>query len=87
MCTVEDERSAVVCDMAIGRVRQELHAVFDQGITYAVVEGQGTRIQAAPIVDAQQFAAVVQRAIAAAQQFTQPDQPNEPEASGSAHDP
>lgn len=71
MCTVEHERSMVVCDVAIGRVRQELEDTFADGVTYAVVAGCGTRVQAAPSVDAQRFTEVVQHAIAASQS---PDQ-------------
>lgn len=66
MCTAEHERSTLVCDVAIGRVRHELEGVFAEGITYTVVEGCGTRVEAAPTVEAQRFAEVVQRAIAAA---------------------
>jgi hypothetical protein len=67
MCIVEHERSTVVCDVAIGRVRQELASAFELDVTYTVVEGRGTRVQAASTVDAQRFTEVVQRAIAAAQ--------------------
>jgi hypothetical protein len=67
MCTVESEHSAVVCDVAIDRVRQELAQRFPSGVTYTLVEGQGTRIQADPTVDGQQFTQVVQRAITDAQ--------------------
>ncbi len=67
MCTVEHERSTVVCDVAIGRVRQELASAFERGVTYTVVEGRGTRVQAASTVDAQRFIEAVQRAIVSAQ--------------------
>ena len=67
MCTVENERSVVICDVAIGRVQQELSKAFVEGITYDVVEGRGTRVQANATVDARGFATVVQHAIADAQ--------------------
>jgi hypothetical protein len=77
MCIVEDERSTVVCDVAIGRVRQELEATFADGVTFTVVAGHGTRVQATPTIDAEQFAAVLQQAIVAAQQSSRPDRPDE----------
>ena len=67
MCTAEHERRTVVCDVAIGRVRHELEGAFAGGVTYTVVAGCGTRVEAAPTVEAQRFAEMVQRAIAAAQ--------------------
>jgi hypothetical protein len=67
MCAVESERSVVVCDIAIQRVREALTTALPHGITYRVVEGRGTRVDADATVDADQFAALVQQAIAAAQ--------------------
>jgi excisionase family DNA binding protein len=46
---------------------KELAQRFPSGVTYTLVEGQGTRIQADPTVDRQQFTQVVQRAITDAQ--------------------
>jgi hypothetical protein len=67
MCAVENERSVVICDVAIGRVQQDLSELFVQRITYEVVAGRGTRVQANATVDAQEFTAAVQHAIADAQ--------------------
>ena len=66
MCTVENPQSIVVCDIAIGQVREALAEHLPAGVTFSVVEGKGTRVQADLTVDGQQFTQVVQRAIAAA---------------------
>lgn len=71
MCTVENPQSIVVCDVAIGHVREALAEHFAAGVSYSVAEGKGTRVQADPSVDGQQFTEVVQRAIAAAQSTEQ----------------
>jgi hypothetical protein len=67
MCTMEHERSVVVCDVAIQRVRVAVAMAFPAGITYQVVEGQGTRIDADATVDAEQFSVLVRQAITEAQ--------------------
>jgi hypothetical protein len=68
VCTKEGERSAVICDVAIARVRQEFTEALPQGISYSVVEGRGTRVQADLTVDGQRFSALVQEAIAKTQE-------------------
>lgn len=67
MCTVKGERTVLVCDMAIGRVRAEIAATVTgrDGIRYTVVDGQGTLVEADASVYAQHFLATTQAAIAA----------------------
>lgn len=69
MCTFKDERTVVVCDVAIGQVRRAMEDAFDggDGVRYTVVDGQGTLVEAVPSVDAQQFLATTQAAMAAVQ--------------------
>ena len=68
MCTFADQRTVLVCDVAIAAVRQELQRGLQASdVQYTVVEGQGTLVQAAARVDAEQFEARVRTAIAHAQ--------------------
>ena len=66
MCTFEDERRVMVCDVAIGQVRQTL-AAFDNEVQYSLCEGQGTLVEASSSIDAEQFQALTRTAIALAQ--------------------
>lgn len=74
MCRIKDARTVMVCDVAIGRVRTDLAAtISDQDrIRYTISDGQGTLVEADPNVDAQQFLATTQAAIAAAQAGDRP---------------
>ncbi len=51
MCTFID-RSAMVCDVAIGQVKQELSG---KSVTYTVRHGEGTFAEAAADVDPRLF--------------------------------
>jgi hypothetical protein len=57
----------MVCDLAIGRVREDLDAVLRGEIQYTHVDGQGTLVEAGPSVDADRFQLLIQEAISAAQ--------------------
>jgi hypothetical protein len=68
MCTFKNPHAAMVCDVAIGRVRHELEAALPtEDVHYTSVDGQGTLVEAAPGTDATLFAERVQNAIAEAQ--------------------
>jgi len=67
MCTFKDERTVMVCDVAIGRVKDALGEAFDAGVQYTVVDGEGTRVEAEHGVDAAEFIALSRSAIAQAQ--------------------
>jgi hypothetical protein len=55
MCTFKNPRAAMVCDVAIGRVRHELDAVLTtEDVHYTSVDGQGTLVEATPETDAAQ---------------------------------
>jgi hypothetical protein len=68
MCTFKDERTVLVCDVAIGRVRAAIDATVTarDSVRYTVVDGQGTLVEAEHGVDVQQFTVATQAAIAAA---------------------
>jgi hypothetical protein len=67
VCTVKDERAVLVCDVAIGRVRQEVTAAFGGSVRFTHVDFQPTLVEATPDIDAERFIAVVLAASAAAQ--------------------
>jgi hypothetical protein len=67
MCTFKSKREVLVCDVAIGRVREDVTAAFGARVRYTPVEGQGTLIEAEPDIDADQFNALTREAIAAVQ--------------------
>lgn len=65
MCTFKDDRTVMVCDVAIGRVREELQeALGRDDVRYTVVDGQGTLVEAVPEADTESFADRVRAAIA-----------------------
>ncbi|HWO94561.1 MAG TPA: hypothetical protein VNL92_07335 [Dehalococcoidia bacterium] len=53
----------MVCDVIRDRMREGLSAEFGQAVRFTHVDYQGTRVEAAPDVDAAQFRASVQRII------------------------
>jgi hypothetical protein len=68
MCTFQDDRTVMVCDVAIGRVREEVQTAFGTDrVRCTVVEGQGNLVQAEPGVDVEQFGVRVRAAIDDAQ--------------------
>ena len=68
MCMFENEHSVVVCDIAIGKVREAVNAAFGDAVQYTPITGQGTRVEAMPIIDKETFQEVARSAIAAAQE-------------------
>jgi hypothetical protein len=79
MCTFENERAVVVCDVAIRRVREVVNAVFGDVVQFTPITGQGTRVEVPPSVDEEVFQGVAREAIAAAQEKpgTPPEQMRE----------
>jgi hypothetical protein len=79
MCTFENERRVLVCDVAIHRVCEAVSAAFGDGVQFTPAEGAGTRVEVPPSVDGEAFQAVARSAIAAAQAqpATSPDQKHE----------
>jgi hypothetical protein len=67
MCTFKDEQTVMVCDVAIGQVRERLQETFGEAVQYTTVDGQGTLVQAPPTVDSARFQSVTREAIAASQ--------------------
>lgn len=67
MCTFQDQRSVVVCDVAIDYVREALDGAFDRQVRYSHLEGQGTLVEINDEGGAEQFRARAEAAIAAAQ--------------------
>jgi hypothetical protein len=67
MCTFENEKTVVVCDLALHKVRNAVSAAFGEAVEFTHIEGQGTRVEARPSVDVAAFQAVARAAIAAAQ--------------------
>lgn len=68
MCTFKNEQTVMVCEVAIGRVRERLQEVFGETVQYTPVEdGQATLVHALPTIDSARFQAVAREAIAAVQ--------------------
>jgi hypothetical protein len=68
MCTFENERSVLVCDVAIHQVREAVSTVFGDAVQFTPAPGQGTRVEVALTLDKKVFEEVARSAIAAAQQ-------------------
>ena len=71
MCTVKDQHQVLVCDVAIGQVRERLTAAFGAAVQYTPVEGQGTLVQSLPSVEGKAFLALTRAAIDDAQRARQ----------------
>ncbi len=67
MCTFKDKQTVMVCDVAIGQVRERLQEVFGEAVHYTTVDGKGTLVQASPTVDSALFQSVTREAIATSQ--------------------
>lgn len=83
MCTFKDHQTVLVCDVAIGQVRERLTAAFGETIQYTPIDGQGTLVQAQSRVASEQFQELTRAAIAQAQQTVTRAAIPMPEASGS----
>src|SRR5579862_1258074 len=83
MCTFQDPQTVLVCDVAIGQVRERLTATFGESIQYTPIEGQGTLVQAPSDVASEQFQALTRAAITQAQQNPPRATVPTPEARGS----
>lgn len=68
MCTFQDQQTVLVCDVAIGQVRQALSLEFGEAVQYTSVEGQGTLVHVSAGVASEQFQALMRAAIDQAQQ-------------------
>lgn len=68
MCTYENERSILVCDIAIHQVRVAVSTAFGDAVQFIPAPGQGTRVEAQSTIDEEAFQEVTRAAIATAQQ-------------------
>ncbi len=68
MCMFKDQHTVLVCDVAIGQVRERLTAAFGAAVQYTPIEGQGTLVQAVADVAGEQFQALTRAAIDQVQQ-------------------
>ena len=59
MCTFFDDRSAMVCDVAINLVKDELQSRVGDEVSYTVRHGEGTLVEAGSGVDPEVFADAV----------------------------
>jgi hypothetical protein len=59
MCTFLGERAAMVCDVAIPHVRDEVEGRIPGGVSFTVAHGEGTLVQADTTVDPQAFGEAV----------------------------
>jgi hypothetical protein len=66
MCRYLDERHAMVCDVAIGRVREATTDQFGRHVRFTLVEGEGTRVEVDDDIDFDQFHTVLDEAVAKA---------------------
>lgn len=55
MCTFLGDRAALVCDVAIPHVRDEVEGTLPEGVSFTVRHGEGTLVQADPSVDVEAF--------------------------------
>jgi hypothetical protein len=83
MCTFENERAVVVCDVAIRRVREAVNAAFGDVVRFTPISGQGTRVEVPVSVDEEVFQGVAREAIAAAR--AQPTIKNKLEKAGTGN--
>lgn len=67
MCTFKDEQTVMVCDVAIGQVRERLQEAFGETVQYTTVNGQGTLVQIPSTVDTARFQSATREAIEEAQ--------------------
>lgn len=67
MCTFKDERTVLVCDVAIGRVKKDLGSAFGGRVRYTPIEGQRTLVEAEPAVDGGAFTDIARAAVQASQ--------------------
>jgi hypothetical protein len=72
VCTFENEQSVVVCDIAIGKVREATSRAFGDAVQFTPVKGAGTRVEVGPTVDTATFQEVTRQAIAEASQQSTP---------------
>ena len=62
MCTFKADNEAMVCDVAIGKVRSRVEAELD-GVEFTTVHGEGTLVHASDAADRTRFRALVQAGI------------------------
>jgi hypothetical protein len=72
MCTFENDRRVLVCDVAIAQVREAVGAAKGCAVQVTLIPGQGTRVEVPPTEDAHAFGKVARAAIAAAKQQVAP---------------
>jgi hypothetical protein len=62
VCTFKADNEAMVCDVAIGKVRSRVEAELD-GVEFTTVPGEGTLVHASSAADQSHFRALVQASI------------------------
>jgi hypothetical protein len=55
MCTFIGDRAAMVCDVAIPHVRDEVEGRLGNAVSYTVRHGEGTLVQGDGTIDPQTF--------------------------------
>ena len=68
MCTFKDDRTVMVCDVAIRKVQETLSAAYSKQVSFTLVEGEGTLVKAAAPVDRDEFLRLAREAIASVQE-------------------
>ncbi len=66
MCTIKTEHSAMVCDVALGRIRTVLADAFGDSVRYVNIYGEGTLVEVPPVSPPGEFEKLVQIAMARA---------------------
>lgn len=70
MCTFKDERTVLVCDVAIHRVREEIDPVFGDSVRYTTIDGKGTLVEAETGREAEHFTDIVRAGITESQKLS-----------------
>lgn len=59
MCTFISDRAAMVCDVAIAHVRDEVEGRWGNAVSYTVHHGEGTLVQGDGTIDPKAFGEAV----------------------------
>ncbi len=66
MCDFKNDRTVMVCDVAIGHIRNELQKAAVEGVKFTHVDWEGTLVEADPEIDVDAFTQAVRAGIAEA---------------------
>jgi hypothetical protein len=64
MCTFLSDRAAMVCDVAIPHVREEIEGRFGNAVSFTVRDGEGTLVQGDGTIDPKAFSEAVRAGMA-----------------------